>query len=108
MAASQLLKYARARDDQQFGWRIAAAMQVRAQEIAAWDLAPASRAFTDWVLKNPMVPHERMTAFVSTTPTIAANVTVEAGTVNTDGGPDDDIQFVVNEVWDRVADSLGY
>lgn len=105
---SNLLKYARARDDQDFGWRIAAAMMVHAQELDTQELAPPSRAFTDWVLKNPMVPHERVIAFVSTSPSIAANVTVEAGTVSTAGVPDDDIQFVVNEVWDRVADSLGY
>jgi len=105
---SNLLKYARARDDQDFGWRIAAAMMVRAQEIENDELSPASRAFTDWVLKNPMVPHERVIAFVSTSLVIAANVTIEAGMVSTAAVPDEDIQQVVNEVWDRVADSLGY
>lgn len=106
MTTSKLLKYARARDDQNFGWRISAAMMVRAQEIESWDLSESSRAFTDWVLKNPMVPHERMIAFVSTSPAIAANVSVESGAVSTEGVPDDDIQFVVNQVWDKVADSL--
>jgi hypothetical protein len=105
---SNLLKYARARDDQDFGWRIAAAMMVRAQDIETDDLPPASRAFTDWVLKNPMVPHERVIAFVSTSPVIAEHVTIESGTVSTAGVPDEDIQTVVNEVWDRVAESLGY
>jgi hypothetical protein len=106
--SSNLLKFARARDDQDFGWRIAAAMQVRAQEIENWELSAPSRAFTGWVLNNPMVPHERMTAFVSTSPAIAENITVESGAVSTAGVPDDDLQFVVNEVWDRVAESLGY
>ena len=105
---SNLLKYARARDDQDFGWRIAAAMMVRAQEIENDELSPASRSFTDWVLKNPMVPHERVIAFVSTSPVIAENVTIDAGMVSTAAVPDGDIQTVVNQVWDRVAESLGY
>lgn len=105
--SSNLLKYARARDDQDFGWRIAAAMQVRAQEMESWELSEASRSFTNWVLNNPMVPHERMTAFVSTSPSIAANIIIESGAVTTAGVPDADLQYVVNEVWDRVAGSMG-
>lgn len=107
MTESNLLKYARAKDDQEFGWRIAAAMQIKAQEIASWELEPASRALTDWVLENPMVSHERMLAWVSTRPGIAAGITITAGgAVSTGDVTDSDIQFTVNEVWDQVAASI--
>ncbi|WP_422389946.1 hypothetical protein [Arthrobacter sp. N1] len=105
--ASQLLKYARSRDDQSFTWRIAAAMMVRAREIEFYELVPSERQLVDWTLDNPMVPNGTMVNFVSTTPTIAANVTITAnGAVSTEGIPDDDIQYVVNTVWPKVAASL--
>lgn len=102
---SDLLKYARARDDQNFVWRISAAMMVRAQEMEFWDLATNSRSLVNWVLNNPMVCPAEMLNHVSTNPAIAANVNVESG-VDTSGVPDADLQFVVNEKWDRVADSM--
>ncbi|MFM9430073.1 hypothetical protein [Arthrobacter sp. MP_2.3] len=103
---SQLLKYARAKDDQSFVWRIAAAMMVKAQEIEFWDLQPASRALVDFVLDNPMQAVPAMVNHVSTNPSIAENVTVSNGTVSTEDVPDGDIQYVVGDKWDRVADSL--
>jgi hypothetical protein len=100
---SNLLKYARARDDQNFIWRIAAAMMVHAQEIEHWELSNQQRALVTWVLANPMVAHQTMVNHVSTNTAIAANVVVENGAVTTDGVPDDDIQYVVNTAWEAVA-----
>jgi len=100
---SNLLKYARARDDQNFIWRIAAAMMVHAQEVEHWELPDQQRELVAWVLANPMVAHQTMVNHVSTNTAIAANVVVENGAVNTDNVPDDDIQYVVNGAWDAVA-----
>lgn len=102
---SDLLKYARARDDQSFVWRIAAAMMVRAQETEFWDLTTNSRSLVNWTLNNPMVAPPEMVNHLSTNPSIAANVVITSG-VDTSGVPDADIQFVVNEKWARVADSM--
>ena len=102
---SDLLKYARAKDDQTFVWRIAAAMMVRAQETEFWDLPTNSRSLVNWVLNNPMVAPQEMINHVSTNPSIAANVSVANG-IDTSGVPDGDIQFVVNEKWERVADGM--
>lgn len=103
---SDLLKYARARDDQDFIWRIAAAMMVRAQETEFWDLPVNERSLVNWTLNNPMTAPAFMINHVSTNSSIAANITVENGTVTTSGIPDGDIQFVVNEKWARVANSM--
>ncbi|MFC3299648.1 hypothetical protein FJV46_10735 [Arthrobacter agilis] len=103
---SDLLKYARARDDTDFVSRIAAAMTVRAQEIELFELSPPSRALCSWVLENPMQVVDRMVAHVSTSPGIAANVTVSEGTVDASTVPDADIQYTVNEKWDAVAGYL--
>jgi hypothetical protein len=100
---SNLLKYARAKDDQNFIWRIAAAMMVHAQEIEHWELSEQQRALVTWVMLNPMVAHQIMVNHVSTNTAIAANVIVENGAINTDSVPDDDIQYVVNQAWDAVA-----
>lgn len=103
---SDLLKYAKARDDQEFVWRIAAAMMVRAQETEFWDLSVNERSLVNWTLNNPMVAPPFMINHLSTNPSIAASVVVENGMVSTSGIPDADIQFVVNEKWARVADSM--
>lgn len=106
MADSNLLKYARARDDQDFRWRIAAAMQLKAQEVAQFELTPAERALTDWVLANPMVPLERMVAAVAVNPAVAAQVTLADDRVDTSGVPDGDIIFVVSTEWPDVAQQM--
>lgn len=103
---SQLLKYARARDDQDFVWRIAAAMMVKAQEIEKWELTPESRQLVTFVIENPMEAVPAMVNHVSTNPAIAENVDVSNGTVNTSAVPDGDIQFVVGDKWDRVAETV--
>jgi hypothetical protein len=103
---SNLLKFARAKDDQAFVWRIAAAMMVRAQETEFWDLPTNSRSLVNWTLNNPMIAPPEMVNHVSTSPAIAANVVMTGVAVDTSGVPDGDIQFVVNEKWSRVADAM--
>lgn len=102
---SNLLKYARAKDDQNFVWRIAAAMMVRAQEMEFWDLSVHSKSLVNWTLNNPMIAPAAMVNHVATNPQIAANVSVTP-MIDTSSVPDTDIQFVVNEKWDRVAESM--
>lgn len=107
MSDSLLLKYARVRDDQEFKWRIAAAMQLKAQEAAGETLPDDQRQLVDWVLDNPMVPLERMVAAVAVNKNIAAYVTLTDDVVDTTGIPDSDIVYVVTEVeWARVARNL--
>lgn len=101
-----LLKYTRARDDRNFIWRIAGAMVVKAQEIEEWDLSPESRQLVTNVIDNPMEVVPAMVNHVSTNPTIAANVSVNDGAVDTSAVPDSDILFVVGDKWDRVARSV--
>ena len=103
---SDLLKYARARDDQEFVWRIAAAMMVRAQETEFWDLPVNERSLVNWTLNNPMTAPPSMVNHISTNPAIAANIVTENGGVVTSGVPDGDIQFAVNEKWGRVSNSM--
>ena len=102
----ELIKYARAKDDENFVWRIAAAMTLQAQYNSqqAGEYSAASTRLTDWVLSNPMEPLDVMIAFVSTNATVAANVTVGVdGAVDTSAVPDDDIKYVVGASWEAVA-----
>lgn len=103
---SNLLKFARARDDADFPWRIAAAMMVYAQQIEQWEISAASKMLVQWVFDNPMVAPSQMVNHVSTNVAIAANVNIDMGRVDTSAVPDDDIQYVVQEKWDRVAETL--
>lgn len=106
MTDSMLLKYARAKDDQDFKWRIAAAMVLKAQEQEHWTLAPESRSLTDWVLANPMESHPTMVTHVSVNSTIAGAITIQNGVVDTSAVPDSDIIFAVGDQWDAVAASV--
>lgn len=104
-ADTQLLKFARARDDQDFVWRVTAALTVQAQYMAD-EPAGASvpgLAMRDWVLDNPMTPIDMMTAFAATMPEIAANVTIIDGAVDTSGARDEHINYIVGVKWDTVA-----
>jgi hypothetical protein len=103
---SKLLQTARAMDDQNFVWRVTAAMLVKAdyvinapdgQSVEALELA-------DWVLDNPMVPVPEMNALVAVNGTVADKVVVDNnGLVNTMGIADGDIQYVVDSKWETVA-----
>lgn len=105
MADIDLLKYARARDDQDFVWRVAAALTVQAQYLADNPGNPSveSLAMRDWVLENPMAPIDMMQAFAATMPEIAAKVTVNEGAVDTSEVLDTDIRYIVGAKWNTVA-----
>lgn len=102
---TQLLKYARARDHQDFIWRVTAALTVKAQYMA--DVPDGASveglAMRDWVLDNPMMPIEMMTAFAATMPEIADRVTIDGGTVDTSHALDQHINYIVGAKWDTVA-----
>jgi hypothetical protein len=101
-----LLKYARARDSQEFVWRVAAAMTVQAQynyEAKPADQTVESLKLTDWVLENPLQPLAMMTAFAATHPPIAAKVKYEQGTIDTADVLDEDIKYAVGTKWPLVA-----
>lgn len=101
----ELLKFARARDDQDFVWRVTAALTVKAQYMAEvpGDSSAQALAMRDWVLENPMTPVEMMTAFAATMPEVAANVTIIDGAVDTSAVKDTDITYIVGAKWDTVA-----
>ncbi len=80
-------------------------MMVRAQETEFWDLSPNAKSLVNWTLNNPMVAPPAMINHVATSPAIAENVSVTP-VIDTSNVPDADIQFVVNEKWERVADSM--
>lgn len=105
MADTQLLKFARARDHQDFIWRVTAALTVKAQYMA--DVPDGASVegliMRDWVLGNPMAPIEMMTAFASTMPEIAAKVTIGGGGIDTAAVLDSDIIYIVGAKWDTVA-----
>lgn len=102
---TQLLKFARARDHQDFIWRVTAALTVKAQYMAEvpGDSSVEGLALRDWVLDNPMTPLDMMTAFAATMPEIAAKVTISGGTVDTAHVRDSDISYIVGAKWDTVA-----
>lgn len=101
---SELLKMARSRDDAEFILRIGAALTVHAHSLEArTDLTPSSRALVDWVLKNPMTAIDRIYAFVSTIPTIAAKITLVNGRVDCTAVTDTEIQNAIASKWDRIA-----
>ncbi|POH58928.1 hypothetical protein [Arthrobacter glacialis] len=105
MTDTQLLKFARARDHQDFIWRVTAALTVKAQYMADVPEGASVEGLSmrDWVLDNPMVPIEMMTAFAATMPEIAEKVTIDGGTVDTAQVLDTDISYIVGSKWDSVA-----
>jgi hypothetical protein len=103
MTDQKFLRIARARDDENFVMRISAAAQMKAQYQAEFDLSPASRALTDWVLEHPMEEVPRLVAFVSTNGTVVNNIAIVNNTIDTSAVPDSDIEYVVGDRWDVVA-----
>lgn len=101
----ELLKFARARDDQDFVWRVTAAITVHAQYLAdiPSDSSVEALVMREWVLSNPMQPLEMMTAFAATMPEIAADVTILDGVVDTSWVLDQHIKYIVGAKWDTVA-----
>lgn len=103
MTDQKFLKIARAKDDEDFVLRIAAALTIKAQYQSEFVLEPASRAMTDWVLDHPMEPIPRMVAFVSTNGTVAGKLQLVDNAIITAEVPDSDIEYVVGDKWDTVA-----
>lgn len=105
MAYQELLKFARARDDIQFVWRVSAAMTVEAQYKlgANPDMTLEGRKLMNWVLDNPMEPDPLMVAFASTDATVASSIEMDGGTVSTAEVPDAAIKAVVGARWNIVA-----
>lgn len=103
---SELLKYARIRDDEEFRLRVAAAMQLRVEEMRAWDLTPRTKALIDWVDDHPLEAPDKMLAACVVNPTIAQNVEMDGLAIRTDLVPDDDIKFVVADQWEAVGARL--
>lgn len=100
-----LLKSARARDDQDFVWRVSAAMTVEAQYRlgANPDMSGEERQLMDWVLENPMTPQPLMLAFASTDPAVVEGIAIDDGAVTTALVKDAAIQGVVGQRWKTVA-----
>lgn len=105
MTDSELLKYARARDDQDFVWRVSAAMTVEAQYKlgANPDMTVEARKLMDWTLDHPLVSDDLMICFASTDENVAKDITVTDGAVNTSDVTDTAIRAVVGARWDIVA-----
>ncbi|WVX87872.1 hypothetical protein SEA_BERRIE_21 [Arthrobacter phage Berrie] len=105
MADTELIKYARARDDQDFVWRVAAAMLLDARY--KFDANPVMSAeahkLMDWTLENPLSAPPLMVAFVATDPAVAAGVTIENGAIDTSGASDAAIRAAVGFSWESVA-----
>ena len=105
-STSKLLKMARARDDQDLILRTAAALTVRAHEIQGWDLPVDTRALVVWVLANPMSEVKRALSFIVSNPAVSEKIAVTNGVINSDAVTDDEIQFVVNESFDKIATAV--
>lgn len=105
MADTELLKYARTRDDYQLRERITAALMVEAlyRVEAKPDQTVEALSMTNWILDNPLQPIGLMTAFAATMPEIAAKVTIADGAVDTSEVLDSDIRYIVGAKWDAVA-----
>ena len=106
MADSELLKYARARDDFEFVARVSAALMVKAlyRVEARPTMTVEAERMANWVVDNPLVPIDLMTAYAATMPEVAARVAVENGAVNTSEVLDNDISYIVDAKWNVVAD----
>lgn len=101
---SNLLRMARSRDDEEFILRVGAALTVHAQTLdKELNLSVASRALVDWVLANPMTAMDKVYAFVSTVPAIAAKIELIDGRVNTAAVTDDEIIAAISAKWDQIA-----
>ncbi|UIW13437.1 hypothetical protein SEA_AMYEV_21 [Arthrobacter phage Amyev] len=105
MADTELIKYARARDDQDFVWRVAAAvlLEARYKFDANPTMSLEARKLMDWALDSPLTAPPLMVAFVASDPNVAAGVTVENGAIDTSGASDAAIKAAVGYAWDTVA-----
>ncbi|WVX88009.1 hypothetical protein SEA_TFORTROY_21 [Arthrobacter phage TforTroy] len=105
MADTELLKYARSRDDQDFVWRVAAAMLIEARYKFDTnpDMSAEARQLMEWTLEHPLEAPPLMVAFVATDQSVAAGVTVADDTIDTSGATDSAIKYAVGASWETVA-----
>lgn len=106
MADTDLLKYARTRDDYQLQERVSAALMLEAlyRVEAKPDQSVEAVAMTNWILDNPLQPIDLMVAFAATMPEVAAKVTLlEGGGADTSEVLDSDIKYIVGAKWNAVA-----
>lgn len=105
MADTELIKYARSRDDQDFVWRVAAAVLLEARY--KFDAQPAMSAeavqLVEWALDNPLTAPPLMVAFVASDPAVAAGVTIDNGAIDTSEASDAAIKYAVGASWETVA-----
>jgi hypothetical protein len=105
MADLELLKFARARDDQHFVLRVAAATTHEAgtRLMSGTTQTASTKALMDWALANPINTTPLFLAFAANSAAVAAKVTLIDGTVDTTEVLDADIRAIVAQVFDVVA-----
>lgn len=105
MADTDLLKYARARDDQDFVWRVAAAvlLEARYKYEANPPMSLEAHKLMDWALDAPLQAPPLMVAFVAADAAVAEGVVVDNGAVITSGASDAAIKAAVGASWETVA-----
>ncbi|UIW13505.1 hypothetical protein PQD80_gp21 [Arthrobacter phage Lizalica] len=105
MADTELIKYARARDDQDFVWRVAAAvlLEARYKFEANPVMSLESRKLMEWALDSPLTAPPLMVAFVAADAAVASGVVVDNGAVITSGASDAAIKAAVGASWETVA-----
>lgn len=101
---SELLKAARAIEDDKFIWRVrAGAFYYAAQNLMTWASTTKEFRFATAVLLNPTSLDPSMLAFVATDPTNAGKIVLDGVVPNTDGVTDADIMRVIAARWSLVA-----
>lgn len=103
---SNLLKFARIQQNEEFVSRVSAATLIRAREIGAWEMTDGQRAFITYVTDNPLVSVPAMVIAVATNTSVINNVNIADGVADAAEVPDGDIQFAVNENMFTVADKM--
>lgn len=97
-----LLATARALDDQELRWRVAAACVHHASGFASMPPGHAQN-YAFWTLLHPQDVDPSMVAFVTAWAPVADKITVSNGSVSTSGVLDEDIMDAVQQSWDLVA-----
>lgn len=101
---SELLKAARAIEDDKFIWRVrAGAFFYAAQNLTNFGSTTKEFRFASAVLLNPTALDPSMLAFVATDPTNAGKIVLDGIVPNTDGVTDADIMRVIAARWSLVA-----
>lgn len=101
---SDLLKIARAVNDDRLRSRVAAAMLLHTLTIANSPSAtPKDKALAMYVVSSPSQPDPSMIAIVASDPAVVEAVELNGDVPNTDNVADEDIKRVVAARWSTVA-----